>query len=107
MEEDKPVATMGLSTAFDSSAATLRLAAMTSSPEEVEGFAKTLKVARPTVEAINRAAPPTAKPKPAECPMPAQARRSVADATPGKSSNFPIIIILVLVLTGLVLALIF
>ena len=106
-EESKPVATMGLSTVFDSSAATMRLAAMTGSPEEVEELAKTLKVARPAMDAINQAALPTAKPKAAERPMPVQARRSGANATPGKSSNLPLIVILALVLIGLVLALIF
>ena len=103
-EESRPVATMGLSSVFDSSAATMRLAAMTSSPEEVEEFARTLKVARPTMDAINQAAPPIAKPRAAERPIPAPVRRSEADATPGKSSNLPLIVILALVLIGLVLA---
>lgn len=107
IEEAKPVATMGLSTVFDSSAATLRLAAMTSSPEEVEEFVKTLNVARPTMEAINKAAQPTAKSRSVEHPMPAHAQRSVANATAGKGSNLPMIIILALVLVGLVLAFIF
>ncbi|MDE2117486.1 MAG: serine/threonine protein kinase [Betaproteobacteria bacterium] len=104
-EESRPVTTMGLSSVFDSSAATMRLAAMTSSPEEVEEFAKTLKVARPTMDAINQAAPPIVKPKAAERLVPAQAaRRSEADATPAKSSNLPLIAILALVLVGLILA---
>lgn len=104
-EEAKPVATMGLSSVFDSSAATMRLAAMTGSPEDVEELAKTLKVARPTMEAISQAAPPIAKPTAAERPLPAQARRSEADAaTPSKGSNWPLIAILAVVLIGLVLA---
>jgi len=102
-EESKPVATMGLSPVFDSSAATMRLAAMTSSPEEVEEFAKTLKIARPTADALSQAAPPTAKPKAAERPMPAQAHRSDTANTAGKSGNLPLIAILALVLIGLVL----
>ena len=103
-EESKPAITMGLSTVFDSSAATMRLAAMTSSPEDVEELAKTLKMARPSADELNQAAPPTAKPKAEERTMPAQARRSGADTPPPKSSNLPLIVILALVLIGLVLA---
>ncbi len=107
-EESKPVATMGLSTVFDSSAATMRLAALTSSPEEVEELAKTLKRARPTADALNQAAPPTVKPKAAERTIPVQARQGgVNNTTPGKSGNLLLIVILALVLIGLVLAFIF
>ena len=104
-EESKPVATMGLSTVFDSSAATIRLAAMTSSPEDVEEFAKTLKVVRPTMEAINQAALPTSKPKAAKRTIPVHTRRGgVNNTTPGKSGNLLFIAILALLLIGLVLA---
>ncbi|MBI5436856.1 MAG: protein kinase [Nitrosomonadales bacterium] len=106
-EESKPLATMGLSAVFDSSAATMRLAAMTGSPEDVEELARTLKVARPTMEAISQAAPPIAKPKAAERPLPAQAQRSGTANPPGKSGNLLLIAILALVLIGLVSAFIF
>ena len=106
VEEAKPVVTMGLSAVFDSSAATMRLAAMTSSPEEVEDFAKTLKMARPSADAISQAAPQTAKPKATERTIPPQAQRGEAAAPAGKSNNLPLIITLALVLIGLVLALI-
>ena len=98
-EEAKPVKTMSLSTVFDSSAATLRLAALTSSPEEVEELAKTLKMAKPTADALSRAAPPI--------PKAAQMSRSGAADAPGKSSNLPLVAILALVLIGLVLAFFF
>ena len=107
MEEDKPVATMGLSTAFDSSAATLRLAAMTSSPEEVEDLAKTLKMARPSADALSQVVTPIVKHKAVERTVPVQARRSGTPVTPGKSSNLPLIVIFALVLIGLVLAFFF
>ncbi len=76
-DESKPVATLGLSSAFDSAAATLRLAALTGTAEEVEEFAKTLKMPIPTMEELNRGAlasavfvpPVTAKPKPATAPQ--------------------------------------
>ena len=98
---------MGLSTVFDSSAATMRLAAMTSSPEDVEEFAKTLKVARPTMEAIDQAALPTAKSKAAERTIPLHARQGgVNNTTPGKSGNLLLIAIFALTLIGLALAII-
>ena len=103
-EETKPVATIGLSSVFDSTAATMRLATMTSSPEEVEELVRTLKRAKPTADALNQAALTIVKPKAAERTIPVQARRSEADATHGKSSNLPLIAILALVLIGLVLA---
>jgi len=105
IEETKPVA-MGLSAVFDSSAATMRLAAMTSLPEEVEDLAKTLKMARPSADAL-KAAPPTVKHKAAERPLPVQARRSEAAAPIGKSSNLSLVAILLLVLIGLVLAFVY
>ena len=46
-----------LSQAFDSGAATMRLAAMTASAEDVDQLSKTLKLVRPSAETINRAAP--------------------------------------------------
>ena len=52
-EEAKP--TVGLSRVFDSAAATMRLAALTATSEDVEELSKSLKVKRPTVEEINRA----------------------------------------------------
>jgi eukaryotic-like serine/threonine-protein kinase len=56
-DESRPVATLGLSSAFDSAAATLRLAALTGTMEEVEEFSKTFKMPVPNIEDINRANP--------------------------------------------------
>jgi serine/threonine-protein kinase len=50
--------TLGLSTAFDSFGATMRLAALTASSEEVESLSRTFKMPRPTAEELNLAAPP-------------------------------------------------
>ncbi len=55
-DESKVVATMGLSPVFDSTNATMRLAAMTASIEEVEALAKTLQIPRPDLNEINKAA---------------------------------------------------
>lgn len=56
-DESKPVPTLGLSAAFDSAAATMRLAALTGTLEEVEEFSRTFKMPIPTLDEINRAAP--------------------------------------------------
>lgn len=53
--ESKPVAALGLSSSFDSAEATMRLAALTSSKEEVEEFSRTLRMVRPSIEEIGRA----------------------------------------------------
>ncbi|GAB4117220.1 MAG: hypothetical protein Fur0026_05260 [Sideroxydans sp.] len=55
--EAKPVAALGLSSSFDSAEATMRLAAMTASKEEVEELSRTLRIARPDLAEINRGAP--------------------------------------------------
>ena len=52
--EAKPAATTGLSPAFDSAAATLRLAALTATSEDVDMLSRTLNMARPTSEQIKQ-----------------------------------------------------
>ncbi|MDH4284059.1 MAG: serine/threonine protein kinase [Gallionellaceae bacterium] len=112
-EDPKPVA-MGLSTAFDSSAATMRLAAMTSSSQEVEAFSRTLKMAAPSGEALKQAAFDAARSRnkiPAaplfEERRSPKADMSKADQPAGNSGNLLLIGIVILVLAGLALALIF
>ena len=56
VDELKPVAALGLSSSFDSTEATMRLAALTASHEDVEELSKTFRMARPSVDEINRAA---------------------------------------------------
>ncbi len=115
-EEAKPVAIIGLSPSFDSFGATMRLAAMTNAPEEVEEFAKTLKMARPSLDTINQAAPVAAKPKLAApsttIPIfaestPAPARQSKVDEPTSKSGNLLLMAVIVIVLIGLILVFIF
>lgn len=55
-DDSQAVATMGLSPIFDSTNATMRLAAMTTSTDEVEALAKTLQIPRPSLDEINKAA---------------------------------------------------
>lgn len=58
-EDDKPAVTMGLSSSFDSAGATMRLAALTASPEDVDELSRTFKMARPSLAEISRSAPPS------------------------------------------------
>ncbi|HQS57497.1 MAG: serine/threonine protein kinase [Gallionellales bacterium 35-53-114] len=94
-DESKPVATLGLSAAFDSAAATLRLAALTGTAEEVEEFSKTFKMPIPSVDELNRAAPVSsvlaasvsAKPK-IDPPLFSKPRAAPAAASyPGKQTE--------------------
>jgi hypothetical protein len=52
-----PYKKLGLSSAFDSAAATMRLAALTGTAEEVEEFSRTFKMPIPDINDINRANP--------------------------------------------------
>jgi serine/threonine protein kinase len=56
-EESDPALTMRLSPSFDSVGATMRLAVMTASQEDVDELSKTFKMTRPSPEEIDRAAP--------------------------------------------------
>ncbi len=114
-EENVPVATLGLSGAFDSMAATLRLAAMTNDEKEVEELSRTLRMLRPDMGELK---PPAAtlRPKPiVPPPAPAPARAPAAaledaegdEEEPGGSGNLLLIAIIVLVLVGVVLFVLF
>jgi eukaryotic-like serine/threonine-protein kinase len=118
-DESKPVATLGLSSAFDSSAATMRLAALTGTAEDVEEFSKTFKMPVPNMDEINRSAPTIplnvkpkiepqifAKPKPAMAGVAPQAR-PVESEEAGGGGNLLLIIVVVLVLLGLLSVFIF
>jgi serine/threonine-protein kinase len=110
-EASSTVPTLGLSTAFDSFDATMRLAAMTAAKEDIEELSKTFKMARPSMEDINRAAPKPSKPttpSPVDSPS-TPPRKSLPDtvqAAPAKGGgNGVLIAIVVLVIIGLVFAL--
>lgn len=80
---ENSVNTLGLSHAFDSSEATLRLAALTSNPEEVDELAKTLKM--PSVKAGKQGAVrmPDARP---------------GSAAPSAGSHFKVLFLILIVL---------
>lgn len=110
-EASSTVPTLGLSTAFDSFDATMRLAAMTAAKEDIEELSKTFKMARPSMEDINRAAPKPSKPSaiPAVDSPSTPPRKSLPDtpqAVPAKGGgNGVLLAIVVLVIIGLVFAL--
>jgi eukaryotic-like serine/threonine-protein kinase len=123
-DESKPVATLGLSSVFDSAAATMRLAALTGTAEEVEEFSKTFKMPIPSMEEINRANPAlsvatlplTPKPKsepplfskPKAAPAVAAVQQGKpADKDGSSSGNLLLIVVVVLVLMGLLSVFIF
>ncbi len=56
VDDSKIVTALGLSPLFDSTEATMRLAALTASYEDVEELSRTLRMARPSMEDINRTA---------------------------------------------------
>ena len=107
-EEAEPAApAIGLSPAFDSISATMRLAALTNAPEEVEEVAKTLRLMRPGVDAINQAAPTKAPPAAAATrtiplSQPAAARAPAASAA-SSLGNWLLIGIILLVVVGVAL----
>lgn len=102
-DESKPVAT-GLSKSFDSVNATLKLAALTGDEQEVEEFSKTLKMERPSMQAINKAKKASAAPAARKVtPQAAALSRPVVtdDTAPARWGNWLLILIILLVLAGL------
>jgi eukaryotic-like serine/threonine-protein kinase len=117
-DESKPVATLGLSSAFDSAAATLRLAALTGTQEEVEEFSKTFKMPVPNIDDINRANPalsaaatlplapkPKSEPpifsKPRATPAAESYQSKPVPKDEASGGNFLLLVVVVLVLIGL------
>ena len=97
-DESRPVATMGLSAAFDSFSATMKLAALTNSSEEIEELSRTLKMARPNMAAINQAAPTVELPFAA---APSFSQKGLPVAATEKNASGLLIMIALLVLVGL------
>jgi len=95
-DEDKAVIALGLSSSFDSNEATMRLAAMTASKEEVEELSKTLRTERPSMAEINRAAPKAAQ----------HLARHRAEP-PGKGGGYLLLVLVAMIVLGLLSALIF
>lgn len=95
-ESFKTSSQVRMSPTFDSTAATMRLAALTSSEEDVDELSKTLKIARTTPEIIK----PIAPLKPAKPSVPNIAPPPVASPPPAQN-NVMIIVFVVLILLGI------
>lgn len=103
-EESKPVVTMGLSSSFDSAGATMRLAAMTASKEDVDELSKTFKMSRPSLGEINRAGSPPVFAKQSPLPSPPRSERA---GRPARGGGYLLMAIIALVVIGLISALLF
>src|SRR5512135_361495 len=102
-EEGDQALTMRLSPSFDSVGATMRLAAMTASPKDVEELSKTFKMARPSIEEINRSAPQSqlfTRTTPPKAAPPVEKRSS-------RGGGLLLLAIIALILIGLISALLF
>jgi serine/threonine-protein kinase len=93
MDEEEVKLAAGLSPVFDSAAATMRLAALTGTSEDVDELAKTLKIERPSAAAISRAAPAAPSARPA-------ARPGAAEPPAKSGGNLMLIAVAILVLLG-------
>ncbi|MEI7842848.1 MAG: serine/threonine-protein kinase [Gallionellaceae bacterium] len=96
-ENGDPLAlpTIGLSPAFDSASATMRLAALTASGEVVDELSKTFKMARPTLDEIKKAGAKAIINTPV----------STSSAPDSAAVNKTLLVIVMLITIGLVVAL--
>ncbi len=101
--ESEQAVSMRLSPSFDSAGATMRLAAMTASKEEVEELSKTFKMARPSIDEINRAG---AQPQVFAKPV-APRVRPVPEPKPARGGGLILMAIIALILIGLISVLLF
>lgn len=113
MEEASKPVVKGLSQAFDSTMATMRLAAMTGTDEAVNDFSRTFKMETRNRVIVNRSAPVPTRLKPAPKAafhaVPASASAAVEpvspkqpNAAPAKLGNWLLVIVLIVVLVGLI-----
>ncbi len=104
-DESNQVSALGLSTSFDSMEATMRLASMTASEEDVEELSKTFRMARPSMDDINRAAPvtrPDVSLKNASAP-----RSNNQSPPPANGGGYILLAIIALVVIGLITTIVF
>lgn len=98
-EEARLDVMVSLSAGFDSAAATMRLAALTASSEDVDELSKTFKMERPSVAALQQAG--SKKTGAAVKPVFKPAVRPQSTDTAGVGGNFVLTIIVILVLVGI------
>ena len=100
-EEAKSTSAARLSPLFDSAAATMRLAALTATSEDVDELSRTFNMPRPSAEAIRRAAP-TAKDA-----VPVARQSAVESSVQLGGSNLVLAIVVLLALLGIALFFVF
>ena len=107
-EEAKSASHVGLSKAFDSAAATMRLAALTGTSEDVDELSKTFNMARPSAESIiqaGRAALAAASVLPAQ--LGRNTRQSLVEPSQSLGRNLLVVITVLVVLWGIILFIVF
>ncbi|MDZ4202675.1 MAG: serine/threonine-protein kinase [Gallionella sp.] len=104
-EEDSAASSVRLSQTFDSAAATMRLAALTATSEDVDELSKTLKIARPGADALQQSASVTVRPPrpvPAATPPRAGVRNQPrVETTTSRGGSLLLAFIILLVLAGI------
>ncbi|MDD2776557.1 MAG: protein kinase [Gallionella sp.] len=106
-ESFKTASQARMSPAFDSTAATMRLAALTSSEEDVDELSKTLKISRPSPESPKTELPKPSPTKPiAPKPSPAPNPKLITTPRPMQpmvkpKSHAPMIVIIIVILLGI------
>jgi len=107
-DESKVVTTIGLSPVFDSTNATMRLAAMTAPKDEVEALAKTLQMPRPGLNEINKASPKeSALQSPLQHKVQQGKQATQAERTSGNNGVLMVIFMVLIVVTVIVALVVF
>jgi serine/threonine protein kinase len=109
VEHSKSASHVRLSKTFDSAAATMRLAALTATSEDVDELSKTFNMGRPSAESINQAGRATLA---AGSASPAQPRHTAhkslkEHATQSRGGHLLVVIIVLLVVLGAILYFVF
>lgn len=100
-DQTAPMAALTLSASFDSTEATMRLAAMTASQEDIEELSRTLRFARPSIEEINLAASGSYS-KSGIYPSTSQGEALGQDIPPSSYGGFLLLAIIIIVVIGLI-----
>jgi serine/threonine-protein kinase len=108
-EEDvKPAKLVGLSPAFDSAAATMRLAALTAVKEDIDELSKSLKIPLQSVESLSRVVPAAKAVRPVTSAAPSVAAKNQAESLPqSRGGNLLLVAVVALILLGIISALVF
>ncbi len=100
-DQTAPMAALTLSASFDSTEATMRLAAMTASQEDIEELSRTLRFARPSIEEINLAASGSYS-KSGIYPSTSQGEALGQGVPPSSYGGFLLLAIIIIVVIGLI-----